>query len=390
MRKPLDGIKVLELGNFVAAPFAGKIFGEFGAEVIKVEDPKSGDSIRNWRVMHKGTSLWWYVHARNKKSVTLNLREAEGQEMVRELAKDADVVIENFRPGTLEKWGIGYEDLKKINPSIIMTRISGYGQTGPYRDKVGFGSVAESMGGLRYLTGFPDRPPVRVGLAIGDSIAGLYAVNGTLMALRARDMDPLKRGQYVDVALTEAVFSLLEGVLPEYDLKGIVRERTGATLEGIAPSNTYLCADGKYIVIAANSDGIFNRFMNAIGRTDLAEDPNLTNNQGRAKQAEQLDLVIEEWTKLHTQKEVQRILDEAGVPVGPIYSIEDIVNDEQFKARDMLQSVTLPDGEEVLVPGVVPKLSETPGSIEWIGPELGQHNEEIIAKIFVSKNNPVF
>ena len=381
MRKPLDGIKVLELGNFVAAPFAGKIFGEFGAEVIKVEDPKSGDSIRNWRVMHKGTSLWWYVHARNKKSITLNLREAEGQEMVRELVKDADVVIENFRPGTLEKWGIGYEDLKKINPSIIMTRISGYGQTGPYRDKVGFGSVAESMGGLRYLTGFPDRPPVRVGLAIGDSIAGLYAVNGTLMALRARDIDPLKRGQYVDVALTEAVFSLLEGVLPEYDLKGIVRERTGATLEGIAPSNTYLCADGKYIVIAANSDGIFKRFMEAIGRTDLAEDPNLSNNQGRAQQAEQLDQIIEMWTKLHTQREVQRILDEAGVPVGPIYSIEDIVNDEQFQARDMLQTVTIPTGEKVLVPGIVPKLSETPGSIEWIGPNLGQHNEEIIGHI---------
>ncbi|WP_026575030.1 CaiB/BaiF CoA transferase family protein [Bacillus sp. UNC438CL73TsuS30] len=378
MRKPLDGIKVLELGNFVAAPFAGKIFGEFGAEVIKVEDPRSGDSIRNWRVMHKGTSLWWYVHARNKKSITLNLREAEGQEMVRELVKDADVVIENFRPGTLEKWGIGYEDLKKINPSIIMTRISGYGQTGPYRDKVGFGSVAESMGGLRYLTGFPDRPPVRVGLAIGDSIAGLYAVNGTLLALRARDLDPMRRGQYVDVALTESVFSLLEGVLPEYDLKGIVRERTGATLEGIAPSNTYICADGKYIVIAANSDGIFKRFMYAIGREDLAEDPTLSNNQGRAKQAEQLDQMIEDWTKLYLQKEVQRILDDAGVPVGPIYSIEDIVKDEQFQARDMLQTVTLPSGEEVLVPGIVPKLSETPGSIEWIGPELGQHNEEII------------
>ncbi|WP_026565299.1 CaiB/BaiF CoA transferase family protein [Bacillus sp. UNC41MFS5] len=381
MRTPLDGIKVLELGNFVAAPFAGKIFGEFGAEVIKVEDPKSGDSIRNWRVMHKGTSLWWYVHARNKKSITLNLREAEGQEMVRELVKDADVVIENFRPGTLEKWGIGYENLKKINPSIIMTRISGYGQTGPYRDKVGFGSVAESMGGLRYLTGFPDRPPVRVGLAIGDSIAGLYAVNGTLMALRARDIDPLKRGQYVDVALTEAVFSLLEGVLPEYDLKGIVRERTGATLEGIAPSNTYPCADGKYIVIAANSDGIFKRFMEAIGRTDLAEDPNLSNNQGRSQQAEQLDQIIEMWTKLYPQKEVQRILDEAGVPVGPIYSIEDIVNDEQFQAREMLQTVTLPTGEEVLVPGIVPKLSETPGSMEWIGPKLGQHNEEILGQI---------
>ncbi|WNS78560.1 CoA transferase [Domibacillus sp. DTU_2020_1001157_1_SI_ALB_TIR_016] len=380
MKKPLEGIKVLELGNFVAAPFAGKIFGEFGAEVIKVEDPKNGDSLRNWRVMHKGTSLWWYVHARNKKSITLNLREEEGQEMVRELAKDADVIIENFRPGTLERWGIGYEDLKKINPSLIMTRISGYGQTGPYRDKVGFGSVAESMGGLRYLTGFPDRPPVRVGLAVGDSIAGLYAVNGTLMALRARDMDPLKRGQCVDVALTESVFSLLEGVLPEYDMKGIVRERTGATLEGIAPSNTYLCADGKYIVIAANSDSIFKRFAVAIGRPDFAENPIYLNNQGRAENAEYLDQVIEEWTKRHTQKEVQSILDAAGVPVGPIYSIEDIVNDEQFQARDMLQTVTLPDGEQVLVPGIVPKLSETPGSIEWIGPELGQHNEEVIGQ----------
>ncbi|MGM7723181.1 CaiB/BaiF CoA transferase family protein [Metabacillus sp. Hm71] len=380
MRKPLDGIKVLELGNFVAAPFAGKIFGEFGAEVIKVEDPRSGDSLRNWRVMHKGTSLWWYVHARNKKSITLNLREKEGQDMVRELAKEADVVIENFRPGRLESWGLGYEDLKKINPSIIMTRISGYGQTGPYRDKVGFGSVAESMGGLRYLTGFPDRPPVRVGLAVGDSIAGLYAVNGTLLALRARDMDPLKRGQYVDVALTESVFSLLEGVLPEYDMKGIVRERTGATLEGIAPSNTYQCSDGKYIVIAANSDSIFKRFALAMGRPDFANDPVYSNNQGRAEHAEYLDQVIEEWTKRYTQKEVQRILDEAGVPAGPIYSIEDIVNDEQFQARDMLKPVTLPDGEQVLVPGIVPKLSETPGSIEWIGPELGQHNEEVIGE----------
>ncbi|WHY58472.1 CaiB/BaiF CoA transferase family protein [Peribacillus simplex] len=380
MRKPLEGIKVLELGNFVAAPFAGKIFGEFGAEVIKVEDPNKGDSLRNWRVMHNGTSLWWYVHARNKKSITLNLREEEGQEMVRELAKDADVIIENFRPGTLEKWGIGYEDIKKINPSIIMTRISGYGQTGPYRNKVGFGSVAESMGGLRYLTGFPDRPPVRVGLAVGDSIAGLYAVNGTLMALRARDNDPLKRGQYVDVALTEAVFSLLEGVLPEYDLKGIIKERTGATLEGIAPSNTYICADGKYIVIAANSDSIFKRFAHAIGRPEFSENPTYLTNNGRAENAEYLDQVIEEWTRKHSQKEVQKILDEAGVPVGPIYNIEDIVMDEHYQARDMLQTVTLPDGEQVLVPGIVPKLSETPGSIEWIGPELGQHNDEVLGE----------
>lgn len=381
MNKPLEGIKVLELGNFVAAPMVGKIFGEFGAEVIKVEEPGKGDPLRNWRVMHKGTSLWWYVHARNKKSVTINLREEEGQEMVRELAKEADVVIENFRPGTLERWGIGYEDLKEINPSIIMTRISGYGQTGPYRDKVGFGSIAESMGGLRYLTGFPDRPPVRVGLAIGDSVAALYATIGTLMALRVRDNHPERIGQYVDVALTEAVFSLLEGVLPEYDLKGIVRERTGTTLEGIAPSNTYLCGDGKYIVIAANSDGIFKRFMKAIGREDLAEDPAYADNQGRAEKAEYLDQIIEEWTKKHTQKEVQEILDEARVPVGPIYSIADIVKDEQFQARGMLQTVELPDGEKVKVPGVVPKLSETPGDIGTIGPELGEHNAEYLPKV---------
>lgn len=380
MRKPLEGIRVLELGNFVAAPFAGKILGEFGAEVIKVEEPTNGDPLRNWRVIHNGTSLWWYVHARNKKSITLNLREKEGQETVKELAKDADVVIENFRPGTLERWGIGYEDLKKVNPSIILTQISGYGQTGPYKDKVGFGSVAESMGGLRYLTGFPDRPPVRVGLAIGDSVAALYAVIGTLMALIARDNNPDKKGQFVDVALTESVFSLLEGILPEYDLKGLIRERTGATLEGIAPSNTYLCADNKYIVIAANSDSIFKRFARAIGRPDLADNPLFQNNQGRSDHAEYLDQEIEKWTKQHTQKEVQNILDKAGVPVGPIYSIEDIANDEQYQARDMLQKVTLPDGEKVLVPGVVPKLSETPGSIGTIGPKLGEHNEEVIGK----------
>lgn len=378
VKKPLEGIKVLELGNFVAAPFVGKIFGEFGAEVIKVEDPGKGDSLRNWRVMHNDTSVWWYVHARNKKSITINLREEEGQQTVRELAKEADVVIENFRPGTMEKWGLGYEDLKRVNPSIIMTRISGYGQTGPYKDKVGFGSIAESMGGLRYLTGFPDRPPVRVGLAIGDSIAALYAALGTMMALRVRDNDPGRKGQYVDVALTESVFSLLEGVLPEYDLKGIVRERTGATLEGIAPSNTYLCGDGKYIVIAANSDGIFKRFAKAIGYPDLAEDPVYGSNQGRAENVEYLDHIIEDWTKQHKQKEVQQILDEARVPVGPIYSIEDIANDEQYQARGMLQTVELPDGEKVRVPGIVPKLSETPGDIGTIGPKLGEHNSEYL------------
>lgn len=386
MRKPLEGIRVLELGNFVAAPFAGKLFAEFGAEVIKVEDPKKGDPIRNWSVLHGDTSLWWYVHARNKKSVAIDLRVPEGQELIRELAEDVDVVLENFRPGTLEKWGIGYEDLKKINPSLIMTRISGFGQTGPYRDRAGFGSVGEAMGGLRYLTGDPDRPPSRTGLALGDSISGLYAVIGTLMALRARDTDPSRKGQCVDVALNESVFSLLEGMVPEYDAKGVIRERTGSALPGFAPSNIYRCSDGKYMVIAANADNIFKRLMNVLGRPDLAEDPRFSNNRGRVENVEFLDRLIGDWAALYPIKEVQRKLDEAGVPAGPIYSIEDIVNDEHYQARGMLETVTLPDGKNVLVPGIVPKLSETPGGIEWIGPKLGQHNEEILGKKLGGKN----
>jgi crotonobetainyl-CoA:carnitine CoA-transferase CaiB-like acyl-CoA transferase len=377
-RKALQGVRVLELGTLVAAPFAGKIFAEFGAEVIKVESPETGDPLRNWRAMHHDTSVWWYVQARNKKSITVDMRMEEGQEIIRSLAREVDIVIENFRPGTLEKWGLGYEVLSGINPGLIMVRISGYGQTGPYRGKPGFGSVAEAIGGLRYLTGFPDRPPVRVGIAIGDLTAGLYAVIGALMALHARSRSPEGKGQLVDVALYEAVFSLLEGVLPEYDLKGVVRERTGSALPGIAPSNTYLCADGKYVVIGANGDSIFKRLMHAIGRSDLAEDPRYATNQGRAEDAAFIDQVIEEWTKRHPLQEVQRRLDEAAVPVGPIYSIEEIVGDEHYRARNMLEEIRLPDGETVLFPGVVPKLSETPGGHEWVGPRLGEHNEEIL------------
>lgn len=380
MKKPLEGIRVLELGNYVAAPFAGKLMAEFGAEVIKVEDPKTGDSLRSWHAMHGDTAIWWYVQSRNKKSVTIDLRVPEGQEMIRELSKEVDVVLENFRPGTLEKWGIGYEDLKKINPSIIMARISGFGQTGPYRDKGGFGSVGEAMGGLRQLVGFPDRPPVRVGIALGDSVSGLYAVIGTLMALRARDNDPSRKGQFIDIALYESVFSLMEGLLPEYDLKGLLRERTGTTVKGFAPSNIYLCSDGKYMVIGANGDGLYKKLMNAIGRPDLAEDERFANNQGRVREADFLDGVIGEWTAQHTLKEVQKVMDEQGIPAGPIYSMEDIVQDEHYRARNMLETVTLPDGEKVLVPGIVPKLSETPGEIQWIGPKLGQHNEEILGK----------
>lgn len=379
-RKPLEGIKILELGNLVAAPFAGKIFSEFGAEVIKVEEPKKGDPLRNWRVMHNDTSIWWYVQSRNKKSITVNMRDEKGQKIIKRLAEKVDVVLENFKPGTLEKWGLGLEDLRKVNPSIIMTRISGYGQTGPYREKPGFGSVAEAIGGLRYLTGYPNLPPVRVGIAIGDLVAGLYAVIGTLMALRARENTSNKKGQLVDVALYESVFSLLEGILPEYDITGIVRERTGTTLPGIAPSNTYECADGNHIVIGGNGDKIFQRLMTAIGSEDLANDPKYSTNQGRADNVEFIDNVIEQWTKKYPLKQVQKILDEVSVPVGPIYGIKEIVDDEHYKARGMLQEIELPDGKKVLVPGVVPKLSETPGEIEWNGPSLGEHNEEIYSE----------
>lgn len=380
MKKPLEGIKVIELGNIVAAPFAGKILSEFGAEVIKVEEPTNGDPLRQWRVMHESTSVWWYVQNRNKKSITVNLRDSKGQEIIKKLVQDVDVVLENFKPGTLERWNLGYETLKAVNPSIILTRISGYGQTGPYREKPGFGGVAEALGGLRYLTGYPDLPPVRTGVAIGDMVAGLYAVIGTLMALRARDKHTDGKGQVIDVALYESVFSLLEGALPEYDLAGEIRERTGSTLPGVAPSNTYECADGSHIVIGGNGDKIFQRLMVAIDRKDLAENAKYANNQGRAEDVVYIDEAIEAWTKQHTLQEAQKILDQADVPVGPIYNIQDIVNDPHYQARDMLKEVNLPDGQKILVPGVVPKLSDTPGDIEWNGPALGEHNDEVYSE----------
>ncbi|MDH5159399.1 CaiB/BaiF CoA transferase family protein [Heyndrickxia oleronia] len=375
--KPLEGIKILELGNIVAAPFAGKIFAEFGAEVIKVEEPTKGDPLRNWRVMYEDTSIWWHVQSRNKKSITVNLRDERGQKIIKKLVQKVDVVLENFKPGTLEKWGLGLKDLQAINPSIILTRISGYGQTGPYRHKPGFGSVAEAIGGLRYLTGYPELPPVRVGIAIGDLVAGLYAVIGTLMAIRAREKGVDKKGQLVDVALYESVFSLLEGILPEYNLAGIVRERTGTTLPGIAPSNTYECADGNHVVIGGNGDKIFQRLMKAIGREDIANDSKYATNQGRAANVKFIDDAIENWTKQYPLKMVQKILDDASVPVGPIYGIKEIVNDEHYKAREMIKEVELHDGKKLLVPGIVPKLSETPGEIKSNGPKLGEHNEDV-------------
>ena len=378
--KPLAGIRVLELGQLIAGPFAGKCLAEFGAEVIKIEPPETGDPLRQWRMLHNGTSLWWYVQNRNKKSVTLNLRVPEAQAIARRLAKTADVVIENFRPGTLEKWGLGYEVLSRDNPGLVMLRLSGFGQTGPLRDQAGFGAIGESMGGLRYVTGFPDRAPVRPNLSIGDSIASLHGVIGVLMALRHRDASG-GRGQVVDVALYEAVFNMMESVLPEFDMFGVVRERTGSNLTGIVPSNTYVTRDGQHVVIGANGDSIFKRLMKMIGREDLAEDPSLAGNAGRAERADELDSVIGEWTGRHDADQAIRLLNDAQVPNSKIYSIADIVREPHFCARDMIRDVKLPDGASLKVPGIVPKLSETPGDIEWVGPKLGEHTEEVLSSL---------
>ncbi len=372
---PLEGVKVLELGSLIAGPFAGRLFADFGAEVIKVEPPKIGDPLRKWRLMKDDTSLWWYVQSRNKKCVTLNLREKEGQEIIKKLAKEVDVVIENFKPGTLEKWGIGYEDLKKINPKIIMVRISGYGQDGPYSQKPGFGSIGEAIGGIRYLTGYPDLPPVRTGISIGDSIAAIYAVMSAMMALYNRDVKG-GEGQYIDVALYEAIFSLMESMVPEYDQFKFIRERSGNTLPGIAPSNIYRCKDGKYIAIGANGDSIFKRLTKAMNREDL-DTEEFAHNDGRAKKMEYLDEQIEAWTKTMDMKDVLKILDEYQIPAGPIYNIEDIFNDVHYKARNMIDSVKVEGLGELKVPGIMPKFSKTPGRIKWAGAKLGEHNKEI-------------
>ena len=385
-KKPLEGIKVIELGQLIAGPFAAKMFAEFGAEVIKIEPPAAdgqpgGDPLRQWRKLHKGTSLWWYAQARNKKSVTINLRLAEGQEIVRTLARDADIVIENFRPGTMEKWGLGYDRLAAENPGLIMLRLSGFGQTGPYRDQAGFGAIGESMGGLRYLTGYPDRPPVRSNLSIGDSLASLHGVIGAMMALHHRNMNGGRKsgkGQIVDVALYEAVFSMLESTLPEFDMYGVVRERSGSNLSGIVPSNTYLTRDGQHVLIAANGDSIFKRLCTAMGRDDLGSDATLADNAGRAKRADELDSIIGAWAAAHDAKALLALLDQAQVPNGKIYSIADIARDPQYLARDMIRQFTLDDGTPLKLPGIVPKLSDTPGDVDWIGPELGAHTEEVL------------
>ncbi len=377
---PLQDLKVIELGTLIAGPFAARLLAEFGAQVIKIESPEGGDPLRTWRKLHQGTSLWWYAQARNKKSVTVNLKEPQGQEIVRRLATDADIVIENFRPGTLEKWNLDWEALSALNPKLVMVRLSGYGQTGPYRDRTGFGAIGEAMGGIRYVTGYPDRAPVRVGVSLGDSLAAMYGVIGALMAIHARTLNGGK-GQYIDVALYEAVFGMMESLLPEYALGGFVRERSGAALPGIAPSNTYQCGDGKYIVIGANSDSIYKRFMHAIGRDDLANDPGLAGNAGRAQRAEELDRAIGAWTGQHDIDYVLDALDRAQVPGGKIYSAKDIVEDVHYQAREMIQEFTLKSGAKIKLPGIVPKLSATPGDTKWLGPELGEHTAEILTQL---------
>ena len=372
---PLAGVKVVEMGTLIAGPYCARLLAEFGAEVVKVETPGEGDPLRKWRVLHEGNSLWWYAQARNKKSIALNLKDAKAQEVVRRLAREADIVVENFRPGTLEKWGLGYEALSRDNPGLVMVRLSGFGQTGPYKDRPGFGAIGESMGGMRYITGYPDRAPVRVGVSIGDSLAALFGVIGALMAMHHRRSSG--RGQVVDVALYEAVFAMMESMLPEYGMSGHVRERSGAALPGIVPSNTYPCGDGSYVVIGANADSIFKRMMRAIGRADLADDPSLATNEGRVKRTAELDRAIGDWTARHDLAHVLRVLEEAEVPSGPIYSIADIAADLHFQARGMIERHRLGE-RELLLPGMVPKLSETPGATRWIGPRLGEHTDEVL------------
>ncbi|MGE0873522.1 MAG: CaiB/BaiF CoA transferase family protein [Burkholderiales bacterium] len=381
-RGPLAGLKVLELGQLIAGPFAAKTLADFGADVVKVEPPGTGDPLRKWRLLKDGTSLWWQVQSRNKRSIALDLKSPEAQDIVRRLALDADVLIENFRPGAMEKWGLGPDSLLAANPRLIMLRISGYGQTGPYRDRPGFGVVAEAMGGLRHLTAEPGRVPVRVGVSIGDTLASLHGVIGILMALHHRHASG--RGQVIDMALYEAVFNCMESLLPEYDAFGVVREAAGSALPGIAPSNAYRCADGGYALIAGNGDSIYKRLMAAIGRDDLGTDPALADNAGRVKRVAEIDAAIGAWTAEHSVADVLAVLDKASVPAGRIYTVADIAADPHYRARGMVAEVALADGTRVAVPGVIPKLSLTPGGQHRNAPALGEDTDAVLREIGLS------
>jgi formyl-CoA transferase len=367
------------MGQLIAGPFAAKTLGDFGADVIKIEPPKVGDALRKWRLLKEGTSVWWQVQSRNKRSLSLDLKQAEAQEIVRTLVKEADVLIENFRPGTLEGWGLDPEKLLELNPKLIVLRISGYGQTGPYRDKPGFGVVAEAMGGLRHLTAEPGRVPVRVGISIGDTLASLHGVIGILLALQERHQSG--KGQIIDIALYEAVFNCMESLVPEYSAFGEVRQAGGSALPGIAPSNAYLCADGGYVLVAGNGDSIFKRLMNLIGRVDLANDPTLENNDGRVARVAQLDEVIGDWAQTMTTDQALDLLNTVAVPAGKIYTVADIVSDPHYKARGNIETIQMHDGTKLEVPSVLPKLSRTPGSIKTLAPDIGENTDEILQSI---------
>lgn len=377
---PLDGLRVIELGTLLAGPFSGRLLGDMGAEIIKVEAPGKPDPLRDWgHARYEGRSLWWPVQSRNKKCVTINLRVEQGQEILRGLLQQSDVVTENFRPGTLERWNLGYDRLCEINPRVILVRISGYGQTGPYAERAGFASVAEAMGGIRYINGFPDEPPPRTGISLGDSLAAMFGVQGLLAAIYERDVAGSGRGQVVDVSLMEASFALLESAVPEYDRLGIVRQPSGTSLKGVAPSNIFKSKDDLWVVIAANQDNVFRRLCDAIGRSELKDDPRFSTHLARGEHGEEIDGIIADWAKQLTAAEIDHILNEAGVICGPIYTIADIFEDPQFQARDMLLEHEDPGFGTFIGPGVVPKFSRTPGRVRWSGTwDEGSHNQEIL------------
>lgn len=380
---PLTGIRVLELGNFIAAPTAGRLLGDFGADVIKVERPGTGDELRTWRLYGGTTSLLFRTLGRNKRSITVDMRSEEGRRIALDLIEKSDVILENFRPGTLERWGLGPEVIHTRNPEAVIVRVSGYGQTGPYRDRPGFGGVAEAIGGLRHVVGYPDRPPVRVGISLADTVSGLYAVIGALMGLLRRTSKP--GGEVVDVALYEAVYSLMESLVPDHDAFGVERKPSGSGLPGIVPSNTFACADGKYVVISGNGDAIFRRLMATIGRPDLAEDPALADNDGRVRRQEEIEAAISNWTATLTHDDVLDALEDADVPSGPIFDAADIVSDPHFLARNMVQSHAVDVGDSeprrVAFPGIVPTLTNEPGRTRWLGPDLGAHTDDVLAEL---------
>ena len=382
MNKPLAGVRVIELGQLLAGPFAGCMLGYFGAEVIKVEPP-GGDPIRNWRTVKNGTSLWWHSLARNKKCISLNLKTAEGRELVKKLLASADVVVENFRPGVLENWGLDPDSMQNDNPDLIYARISGFGQTGPYAAKAGFASACEAISGFRYVNGFPGEPPVRPNLSLGDTVSGLHAVLGILMALRARDQG--SGGQVVDVALYESMYNLLEAVVPEYDGAGEIREPSGTTVTGIVPTNTYECKDGKFLVIGGNGDSIFARLMQAVGRADIAENPNYASNADRVVHQKFLDDVLKKWCKKKTIKNAMSILEESRVPCGPVYNVADMMSDPHFNDRDLFEKVEI-NGEPLNIPAILPKLSQSPGATEWPGPKLASHTDDILQSIGITED----